>query len=375
MFLAQHIAFKITMNIWPLILAFLLSAIISWCIIPRVILISYKNKWFDPSECRKVHKGNIPRLGGVAFTPSVVISTAVVLLLALPLNWDVAVTSAKSIQLALIFGALVLIYFSGITDDISILGYRRKFLSQFISAGLIVVSGIWVNDFYGLFGLHEIPWYFGQPFTALLIVFMINAMNMIDGIDGLASGLSMIALLYLGALFCIQGDALSAIIDFSLLGALLPFFYYNVFGKENRRNKIFMGDCGSMVLGLIIGLLSSRIAMSDGVQILGIEQTIALGFSVIIIPCLDVWRVMACRIKRKQSPFLPDKNHIHHLFLEIGISQTTTLMIILMLDICFVFMNLALVENININIIFALDIFLYVIVILWLKVLAKHKKV
>lgn len=147
---------------------------------------------------------------------------------------------------------LTLLYLSGIKDDLVGLRYRSKFVVQIIAASLIPLSGLWINNLYGLFGIDELTPWLGIPFTILLTVFIVNAINLIDGIDGLASGLSSISLLTLGCLYIYYDQWIYAILAFSTLGVLLPFFYYNVFGKVDRCKKIFMGDTGSLTLGYIL---------------------------------------------------------------------------------------------------------------------------
>ncbi len=355
-------------------LAFLLSAVVSWFIIPRVILISFKKKLFDSQGGRKVHKGSVPRLGGVAFTPAIVISISLVIAFSYLFNKEIPGTEGTAIQMTLLFVALLLIYFSGVTDDLMGLGYKFKFLVQFTSAGIVVGAGICIGKFYGLFGIENLPYCAGCIFSIMLIVYIINALNLIDGIDGLASGLSMVALLFFGVLFKACGDTIYAVISFSTLGALVPFFFYNVFGSETRKSKIFMGDCGSLVLGLIIGVLATRFSMREDILPFGETESLIAASSVIIIPCFDVVRVMFARIIRGTNPFLPDKTHIHHKFLAIGMGQTTTLVVLLMLDICCILLNLMAIGNIDINIIFATNVAVYILLNTWLSFLIKKRE-
>lgn len=354
-----------------LVLAFVFSACLTAVIIPKIILISFKKKLFDTVDERKVHEGVVPRLGGVAFTPSVVMALALVFGIHILISGSIGIGMGQSAQLSLSLCALMLLYIEGISDDLIGIGYKAKFLCQIVSSVMIVASGIWINDFYGFLGIHEVEWYIGMPFTTLLMVFVINAMNLIDGIDGLASGLSIVALFFLGILLFSKGDVIPSVISFAMLGTLLPFFAYNVFGRAERQKKIFMGDCGSQTVGLVLGMLAVRYCMNDANYTSDMQNVLVVAFSTIMIPSLDVLRVMLGRIRRGHNPFLPDKTHIHHKFLALGMSHRTAMVTILMLDAFFILLNLGLVNILDINIVLAIDILLWTLMHLWISKVIK----
>lgn len=363
------------MNLLSLFLSFLFSAAVTSVMIPRIILISFKKRLFDTVDERKVHSGIVPRLGGVAFAPSLVISCALLFGLSTLLGSHVqGPAGVASIHLALGLCALLLLYFEGVTDDLVGVGYKVKFLMQFLCAALVAGSGIWLNDLCGLFGLHALPWYVGQPLSVLLIVYVINAVNLIDGIDGLASGLSMVALFFLGALFSSAGNYVSACIAFAMLGALVPFFYFNVFGKADRHNKIFMGDCGSQVVGLVLGTLAVWFCMYTGEEGNGsYPNALVVAFSLLMIPCLDVVRVMLGRIRRGKNPFLPDKTHIHHKLLALGMSHRTAMITILSIDAFFALINMSLAGTLDINLLLGIDLLLWTVMHVWISKMIKRK--
>ncbi len=355
-------------------LCFLISALISSIMIPKIILISFKKKLFDTIDERKVHVGVVPRLGGVAFVPALMLSYAL-LYGGCTLFGVTAPLADHAGHLALGLSALLLLYFEGITDDLVGVSYKLKFVVQIICSLLIVFSGIWLNNLYGLFGVYELPWYVGKPLTVLILVYVINAINLIDGIDGLASGLSIVALFFLGAIFTSQGSFMSASIAFGMLGALIPFYYYNVFGKAERHNKIFMGDCGSQIVGFVLGLEAVWLCMSpdESGRALAYDNTLVVAFSLLMIPCLDVIRVMIGRIRRGKNPFLPDKTHIHHKFLALGMSHRTAMLTILMIDVSFALLNLLLANKLNINILLLIDIALWCLLNVWLSHILRRK--
>lgn len=362
------------LNSIMLVLSLLISATVSAVMIPRIILISFKKKIFDTVDERKAHHGTVPRLGGIAFVPALVIAYALVYGGSSLFGYHIHLSNDSG-RLALPLCGLLLLYFEGITDDLIGVGYKTKFLVQTICAVLVVCSGVWLNNLYGLFGVHELPAYVGQPLTVLLIVYIINAVNLIDGIDGLASGLSIVALFFLGCLFTSIGNYVSAGISFSMLGALVPFFYYNVFGSAQRHNKIFMGDCGSQIVGFMLGMLSVWFCMyvEESGDVVSMPNALVISFSLLMVPCLDVIRVMIGRIRRGANPFLPDRSHIHHKFLALGMSHRTAMLTILMIDTAFALLNLLLVSILPVTLLLVIDIVLWCMLTAWISYLIKHR--
>lgn len=363
------------MNILGLLLSFLFSAFVTAVMIPRIILISFRKRLFDAVDARKVHKGIVPRLGGVAFAPALMAAYALMFGGCTLLGYMPDSNGGVSLHLSLGLCALLLLYFEGLTDDLVGVGYKVKFVVQLICALLVVSSGVWLNNLYGLFGIHALPWWIGKPLTVVLIVYIINAINLIDGIDGLASGLSMVALFFLGVLFANLGNWVSASISFAMLGALVAFFYYNVFGRVERHNKIFMGDCGSQVVGLVLGMESVWFCMyaEEAGKIVSMPNALVVAFSLLMIPCLDVIRVMLGRIRRGKNPFLPDKTHIHHKFLALGMSHRTAMLTILMIDAAFAIFNIELVRVLDINLLLGIDVLLWCAMNVWLSQLIKQR--
>jgi len=364
------------MNYLALLLCFLSSALVAALMIPRIILISFKKRLFDSVDERKVHHGYVPRLGGVAFAPALIVSYAMMFGGCTLLGYHLDSTGVASLHLSLGLCALLLLYFEGLTDDLVNVSYKVKFVVQIVAALLVVMSGVWLNNLYGFFGIHALPWYVGQPLTVLLIVYIINAINLIDGIDGLASGLSIVALFFLAILFTAFGNWVSAAISCAMLGALVSFFAYNVFGRAERHNKIFMGDCGSQIVGLLLGMESVWFCMyaNRAEHLATMPNALVVAFALLMIPCLDVVRVMLGRIRRGANPFLPDKTHIHHKFLALGMSQRTALLILLTIDAALGMANIELASVLNINVLFAIDIALWCTMNWWLSFLIRKRK-
>ena len=260
----------------------------------------------------------------------------------------------------------MLLYLTGITDDLIGVRYRQKFIVQIFCAILLVSSGLWINNLYGIFGIYELPPVVGLPFTVFTIVFITNAINLIDGIDGLASGLSGIALLFFTILFIYQREWLYAALAIVTLGTIIPFFYYNVFGNPNRGRKIFMGDTGSLTIGFILSILAIRFSMYDNAVLHRVSDAIVVAFSLLITPVFDVVRVILHRARFGKNIFSPDKNHIHHKFLALGFSHRAAMITILLISAGFAAMNLLLLTRININLLLFLDIFIWTIMQLYL---------
>lgn len=354
------------MNIIFILLAFAISAYIAWLIIPRILLISFRKRLFDMPDERKVHKRAIPRLGGVSFFPTILLSCCAVLVIRTLTGYGISTLPASYILpefLVLVCG-MVLLYLTGIADDLVGVRYRQKFVIQILCASLFPIAGLWINDLYGLFGVHLIPAYIGVPFTILTIVFITNAINLIDGIDGLASGLSSVSLWVFGFLFIEKGLWIYSMLAFSTFGVLIPFFYYNVFGSAEHARKIFMGDTGSLTLGYILSFLA--IKYSQNTEFIPMTQgAFVIAFSTLIVPAFDVIRVVIVRIYNGKNPFEPDKNHIHHQFLAMGFSVRKAMLLILLISCIFSGVNILLMPYVDNTLMLIGDVIAWVGLNLW----------
>lgn len=336
--------------------------IITGVIIPQILLIAFRKNLFDDIDHRKIHKGAVPRLGGIAFFPAILFSVLFVFGICCrfkTLNLY-ALHGGDITGLCFICCAIIILYLVGMTDDLIGVRYRAKFIAQIISSVLIVCGGIYIDNFHGFLMVYNLPLVVTILLTILLIVFITNAINLIDGIDGLASGLSAIACLFYGFVFTIAGLHLYAILSFATLGALVPFFYYNVFGNPHKHSKIFMGDTGALTIGLILSVLSLRITQIDDADF--DSNSAVLAFAPLLIPCLDVVRVYLHRIKAHRSPFLPDKTHIHHKLLALGMHQYVAMPTIVAASVLLIALNYILSSVINITLLFAVDMVLWCVV-------------
>lgn len=341
-----------------IVIGFFVSVFFSSLIIPRILIVALRKRLFDVPNERKIHVGAIPRLGGVSFVPTIFFTLAFVVYMGYKWGYIFPEGALNFLvpEFCLLVCGLTLLYLAGIKDDLVGLRYRTKFIIQTLVALLLPLSGLWINNLYGLFGVREIAPWLGIPFTVLIVVFVTNAINLIDGIDGLASGLSSVALIILGSLFLYNQAWLYALLAFSTLGVLLPFFYYNVFGRVERGKKIFMGDTGSQTLGYILSFLAIRYGSYDPAFMPYHDGAIVIAFSSLLVPIFDVFRVMGVRIRNGRHLFTPDRNHIHHKFLAMGFKPRQAMLCILFIACLFSCLNILLIPYINNTLMLILDI-------------------
>ena len=188
-----------SLNAIQCLAVFLVSLGLAGVIIPQILLIAFRKNLFDEIDERKIHQGRVPRLGGIAFMPSMVFSVAcvsgVVLLLGLERN-PISICDAEVFSFGIC--ALMIMYLVGIADDLVGVRFSAKFVAQIIAASFLSLSDLTLNNLHGFLGVYELPVWVAVPFTVLVVVFITNSINLIDGIDGLASGLCSIAMLFYG---------------------------------------------------------------------------------------------------------------------------------------------------------------------------------
>ncbi|MCR5313084.1 MAG: undecaprenyl/decaprenyl-phosphate alpha-N-acetylglucosaminyl 1-phosphate transferase [Bacteroidaceae bacterium] len=325
---------------------------------------------YDMPDARKVHKFAIPRLGGTLFMPSMALGTVAALTFMYNgINKSFVISIST---LAMAAGGLM-IYLIGILDDLKGMKAMHKFIIQSIAASLFPLCNLMVNDLHGLFGLHVIPIFIAYPLTVFIILLIVNAMNLIDGIDGLASGLAILILCAFSYLYTSLGSQLFSILSISLAGAVLGFFCYNYFGKINGL-KIFMGDSGSLFLGYVIAYLAIKYQMTNWDVFQYRENSLLISFSLVMLPCFDVIRVAIGRKLNGKNMFDPDKTHIHHLLLATGMNMHQALAVILCIFLSFCVINYGLfVFGTHISLIILTDILMYSLLI-WFTISMKEQQ-
>lgn len=354
---------------------FLISVIVTGVLIPQILLIAFRKQLFDVPDERKIHQGVVPRLGGIAFVPAIFLSIAFIAGIN-ALFYDSSVFDELArVPQQLCFGlcTLMIMYLVGMADDLIGVRYRAKFFAQIISGILIAMSGLMVDDMHGFLLMTQLPLPLAWAITVLAFVLVVNAVNLIDGIDGLASGLCGIALLFYGIVFFAVGEMVFSLIAFAAFGTLVPFFYYNVFGEAKVGKKIFMGDTGALTTGSILAILMVKMCMIPRINIVDMNP-IVLAYSPLIVPCFDVVRVYIHRVRAGRNPFLPDKCHIHHKLLALGIRQRTAMPVILLMSAVFIAFNVALSKLINSTIIMVIDVVVFVLINMWLTRMIKARE-
>ena len=307
-----------------IILSLIISALVSSQAIPKVIRVSHSLKLFDQPNARSAAKHVVPTLGGIAIFLGLVFG--------ITLSADDYILP----NLRFILAAIIIMFFIGLKDDILNISPWKKISAQVISSLLIILfAGYRFTSLHGFLGIYEIPFAASLLLTIFVIIVFINAFNLIDGIDGLASGLSMFACLVFGGWFYLSGHYEFTILAASLFGALGGFFFFNVYGTKH---KIFMGDTGSLVLGLVMAVLVIQFNEMniDQSQPFAVASAPAVSFGILIYPLLDVIRVFTIRILQGRSPFSPDKNHIHHRLLALGFSHKSATFTIIAVNALFV---------------------------------------
>ncbi len=300
------------------ITALLISFVTVLLLHPQLVKFALLKDIVDKPNARRLNRTPIPVLGGVGvfmgFTTAFCISCAIY-----KIETSIACLAAVTMMLCV-----------GLIDDIKDLKPKTKFLAQIVAILILIFfCDMKIDNLHGIFGIHEISNYISIPLTVFACVGLINAINLIDGIDGLSSGYGIAA----GSLFCLYGYThgihLNTLTAIAMIGALLPFFVYNVFGKKN---KMFIGDAGSHFLGIIFCLLTlNTIHSSANIDALSNSGCVAFCLAVMAHPVMDTLRVMTMRICNGNSPFKADKTHLHHAFISCGFSHLkTTLMIILL---------------------------------------------
>ena len=344
---------------------FIMAMLIAAGLIKMLLYVSYKNRIFDlPDASRRVHTVPVPRLGGMSFMPTLLVVIAFTVgflyrfnVLSSPIQDNVLL-----IRVAYMLGSGLMLYVLGIVDDLTDLGYKVKFLVQFAAAALLVSGGLWINNLYGLFGVWRIPFYVGMPLTVLIMVLITNAINLIDGIDGLASGLSIITLGVLSVIFIYERKFVYSMTSLTMLGAVASFWLFNVFGSPEKRTKLYMGDTGSLTLGLVLCFLIVSLCAFRGHN--GLTRNckyFIIVFSSLMIPIMEVVRLFFTRIKEHRSPFVADLNHIHHRLMRCGLSVRQTRWAILGADVVLILLNAGLCIVLNVNILLAVDILIYTV--------------
>lgn len=295
------------------ILCFVWSFLISIFAIPSIINLAHLKQLLDEPNLRTVHMSLTPRLGGVAifagFTSAFTIFG----------DFD------KEIQQVL--ASCIILFFVGLKDDIITLSTFKKFFVQVLAAGIVIFIGdIRIVNFQGFLGWHEVPLGISYAFTFLVIIGITNAINLIDGLDGLAGSITvLITTIFIFFFFTqiVLNSGFYGNLGLALIGGVIGFLRYNF-----RKAIIFMGDTGSLVCGFLISIFAIKF-----IQFQFVPSSPAIAVAILILPVVDTTRVFIIRILQGKSPFSPDKNHIHHILKAKGLNSIQIVGILLTINI------------------------------------------
>jgi UDP-GlcNAc:undecaprenyl-phosphate/decaprenyl-phosphate GlcNAc-1-phosphate transferase len=294
---------------FDVLLCIAISFTITFLAIPIIIRVAETKKLFDVPDERKIHEAHIPSLGGLGIFAGFMLACLL------------SISLSASSEFQYFLAAAFVMFFLGLKDDILVISPVKKFVGQVLAAFLIIYKGgVQITSMHGFLGIHELPEMFSILLTYFTVIVIINSFNLIDGIDGLAGTLGVLASAIFGAYFLAAGYTAYAVMGFALAGSLTAFLIFNY-----HPARIFMGDTGSMIIGLVNAILVVKfitISQQPGIPV-PVAASPAVGFTVLLIPLLDTLRVFGIRIFHQRSPFIPDRNHIHHLMLDKGWSHNT----------------------------------------------------
>jgi len=305
-----------------ILLSAALAFLITFFAIPVIIQVAKDKKLFDEPDERKVHKTVIPTLGGLGIFAGFIIATLM------------GVPSGITSELQYFAAAATVIFFLGIKDDILVLSASKKFIGQLIAAGIIIkFGGVQLNNMHGFLGIYEIPHLASIILSIFTIIVITNSFNLIDGVDGLAGSLGLLTTLVFGVYFFYAGQLTYAVMAFALAGSTIGFLIYNF-----SPAKIFMGDTGSLLLGLVNSILVIKFINVAGnpASNFPVEAAPALGFAILMIPLFDTLRVFGLRILDRRSPFSPDRTHVHHFLLDLGLSHRAVTFTCVIVNVVFI---------------------------------------
>lgn len=309
-----------------LILVFLTSFIIVLYSTPALIKVAVLKRLIDsPTEERKIHKRSVPTIGGIIIYAGTLFAYAVWFNVEDLVYYDKIYRAVNEFKL--IIGTSLILFFVGVKDDIIGTAPVKKLFAHIAVALMLVLMGdIRITGLHGIFGVYEIP-IWGSVFLSIFTyVVVVNAFNLIDGVDGLAAGVGFIACSAFGIWFIYANEFGYAALSFALAGALSGFLIFNF-----SPAKIFMGDSGSLIIGMFICVLAIKVIEFPIQQLDSFWVHVSkpvFAISTLVYPLLDTLRVFIIRALRGQSPFMADRNHIHHKLLDCGFSHARTAIII-----------------------------------------------
>ena len=312
---------------FDIIPSFITAFIISFFAIPSIIKIAIAKNLYDEPDERRSHTERTPSLGGIGIFAGLIFS------ITYWIPFD-ACDNPEHEYIKYVLCAYIIIFLIGAKDDIIPLTPVKKFLGQILAAFILVYkANIKLSSLYGIFGINDIPEWVAIPLSVFTIIVIINAFNLIDGINALAGTIGIITCAAFGFWFYLHGRLDLAVLASANIGALMAFLYYNV-----TPARIFMGDTGSLIVGLSASILSISFIENNKVwhDEWFIESVPAVAVGILIVPLFDTLRVFILRAMRGKSPFHPDRTHVHHLLIDIGFTHIQATIVLAMVNIIFI---------------------------------------
>jgi UDP-N-acetylmuramyl pentapeptide phosphotransferase/UDP-N-acetylglucosamine-1-phosphate transferase len=312
-----------------LVAATVTAFVLSFLILPVIIKYSLSKNLVDVPGRRKIHKKITPSLGGIAIFIGFFLSVII---------W---IDFPQLSEIKFLLVPLFIVFVIGVRDDLVPLRAYVKLFGQIVAIGfLMFFFDERLTGFYGVFAIHELPLGLSYLLTLATIIIVTNAFNLIDGLDGLAGTISSIALLFFGIWFYLVGDIVFSVLAFCMLGSILAFLIFNWDPSE-----IFMGDTGALVIGLMLSIMSIHF-INENSQLSGYSPyrftaSVATAACVIIIPLIDTARIIILRLLKGQSPLKPDKSHIHHAIMRLGMTHAQTTLILAAVHVIYIGLAIA----------------------------------
>jgi UDP-GlcNAc:undecaprenyl-phosphate/decaprenyl-phosphate GlcNAc-1-phosphate transferase len=297
----------------------------SFLAIPAIMRVANEKKLYDLPDARKLHTTPIASLGGVGIFIGFFLSALL------------TISSTGNPEFPFFFASAIVIFFLGLKDDILVISATKKFLGQLAAAAILIhLADIRIESMHGFLGYDTLPQFWSYLLSYVTIIVVVNAYNLIDGVDGLAASLGILTTGLFGTYFFFADMQFYSLLAFAMTGSLVAFLVFNF-----NPAKIFMGDSGSLMLGLMNAIFVIKfITVADSpTSQFPIASAVAVGFSILVVPLLDTLRVFSIRIAKGKSPFVPDRNHIHHLLLDRGLNHRSVTLACVGMNIAFVAMT------------------------------------
>jgi len=345
---------------YSIILAFITAFLLTYLAIPSIISIAKKKNLYDEPGLRKSHNVSTPSLGGIGIFAGTIFS----IILWTPFNFFG--------DLQYILCAFIIIFLIGAKDDIDPISPTKKFIGELFAAGILVFkANVRLTSLYGIFGIYEIPAWASVILSMFTILVIINSFNLIDGINGLSASIGSLISITFGIWFLMIDRIEIAIVAFATAGSTIAFLKYNV-----TPARIFMGDTGSLLLGTVCSILAILFIELHNVVIdspYAFKAAPSVAFGILILPLFDTLRVFLTRIGQGRSPFQADRQHIHHLLVDAGLThmQATSMLVFISLFFIFIVVKLQNIGTLNLLL---LILSIATLLSIFLMFIVRHKK-